>query len=591
MSTEVKGRDERKRAGEQCAAGGTAPPKRQCMPSLTVKTDALHEDAAAGVQKPDIEAVPVPGSDFLLDTMRSVVNVVDTDYFAKPVKDSPYYDVLVMFNRAVSDKSDGKSCTINYTILDVKDCRGVERGVRAGFSTAPYEVEAVEKQREYFSTDNKLKPGHVRTVLNQVKKGEHGYYTIVTPHTYKEHPKQAQKMKGKGLGSEAPIGALYPGLELCSFIFDDGPKNDMWDGDGAKKAIEPFTVGRILMAAQREDKTESGYGLRVKKITVGVSTPTAVLFENTGAYYSDAHDVESQTRAMLARNNFNKKEGEFDNTCFRGMTKEHSQYSNPLVLMDRAGLGKGSHTLVMGADGASMELTVYNQNSKYSHMAMQVHVHHKAFHTGGACMDLQWLCSYYNAALGAGLASVVVLHDERGMRGEAGHRLQCIVLVHEDGFFQTAGAPAVDFTVPPRMVEDLACPKLAAAQKRDVFNLLSAGDNSKPKYCAWRVTTGGAGVQGVYAVLSTESIKSKVTGMESVVQARGSSMVCALREIRRLPGVSFHVFFLCSVDEGGQLLDVVQCALLQPSVMPTMPKSMAKQECSNNVGLLSDLGI
>jgi len=218
-------------------------------------------------------------------------------------------------------------------------------------------------------------------------------------------------------------------------------------------------------------------------------------------------------------------------------------------------------------------------------------VHHKAFHTGGACMDLQWLCSYYNTALCAGLASVVVLHDERGMRGEAGHRLQCIVLVHEDGFFQTAGAPAVDFTVPPRMVQDLACPKLAAAQKRDVFNLLSAGDNNKPKYCAWRVTTAGAGVQGVYAVLSTESIKSKVTGMESVVQARGSSMVCALREIRRLPGVSFHVFFLCSVDEGGQLLDVVQCALLQPSVMPTMPKSMAKQECSNNVGLLSDLGI
>ena len=559
MSADAKVKDERKRAAE-------------------VEDGA--PDAKRAALAPGAGGVALPGSAALLDTMRSVVECVDSDF--KSTLDSPYYDVLIMFNRGVRDGKDGKSCIINFTILDVEGACGV----RAGFSTAPYEADAVEKQREYFGTDRKLKPGVRRTVLNKVTTGVHGYCAILTPHTYKEHPKQAQKMKGKGLGSEKPMGALYPGVELGSFIFMDGPKGDMFESEASKKDIAAFSLARVRMAAQREDKAEGGYGLRIKNISVCNSAPTAALFDNTQAYYSDHEEIEAQTKRFLGRENFDNEEGRADNACFQSMTKEHSQYANPLVVL-RGGPGALSQ-LVMGADGASMELTVLDKKSIYSQRAMQVQVHHAAFATGGPCMDLRWVHDYYNVALQAGAARVVVLHDERALKADGGHRLQCLVLVREAAFFEAPqGAACVDFTVPARLVAELASAEVAAAQKRDALVLVPAAKGERSKYCAWRV---GA-ASNLYAVLSHDAVKRKSDGGDAAVTPAGASAVCALREIRRLPGTTFNVLFLCRVGPAGELLEVVQCAVLQPSVMPQLPKSVATAPASSSVGLFAEIGI
>ena len=67
--------------------------------------------------------------------------------------------------------------------------------------------------------------------------------------------------------------------------------------------------------------------------------------------------------------------------------------------------------------------------------------------------------------------------------------------------------------------------------------------------------------------------------------------MCALREIRRLPGTVFHVVLLCRVDAAAKLSSVVQCALLEPAVMPAVPRVISAGAASSSVGLMGDLGL
>ena len=578
MNPDAKPREERKRAHGGEPPGPEA--KKAALPAPEPKA-----------------AVSLPPPSTFLANMQTMVNATDADYLQEKTDKSwtRMYDVLVMFTRPVNDNKDGNACRLNYVILDVHEHKG--SGVRAGFSTAPYETKAVEKQRAYFTMENKLPPGVAKTVLHQVVRNKHGYNSILTPYTYDEHPKPAQKNMGKGLGSKKQVGALYPGMEMLGFVFLDGDRADPFE-KGDKKEIDTWVVGRLGMVSQRRNKVNDGYGLKIAKVEVYKSAPTAALFENVGAYYNDIEDVEDQTKRLLARKNFEDNEVEdadnkSDNRAFESITNKHSQYSRPFIVIDSGRKIDGvteAYSVCMGADGATMELVLHSTKSRLDRKPMNVQVHKDAFANAGG-VDMHWVCDFYRMALEAGKALVVVSYDERALKGDGAHPLQCLVVVREEALFAPPSTPTGAFDVPDSLLKDLACPDLAAKQLRDPLVIMSAdGGDAASKYCAWLLQAAPGCKDSFYAFAMKKSLKRNEESAAAVL-APGCSAMCALREIRRLPGTVFYVVRLCRVDAAAKLSSVVQCALLEPAVMPAVPRVISAGAASSSVGLMGDLGL
>lgn len=579
MNQDAKPRDERKRAH------GGEPPGPEAKKAALVAPEPKA-------------AISLPPPSTFLENMQTMVNATDADYLQDKTDKAwtRMYDVVVMFTRAANDNKDGNACRLNYVILDVHEHKGF--GVRAGFSTAPYETKAVEKQREYFTMENKLKPGVVKTVLHQVVRNKHGYNSILTPYTYDEHPKPAQKNMGKGLGSKKQVGALYPGMEMVGFVFLDGDRADPFE-KGDKKDIDTGVVGRLGMVVQRRNRVNDGYGVKIAKVEVCESAPTAPLFENVGAYYNDFEDVEDQTKRLLERKNFDDNEVEdpnnkSDNRAFESITNKHSQYSRPFIVIDSGRKIDGvteAYSVCMGADGATMELILYSSKSRLDRKPMHVQVHKNAFAKGGQGIDMHWVCDFYRVALAAGKALVVVSYDERAIKGDSTHPLQCLVLVREEPLFAPPSTMTGAFDVPESLLKDLACPDLAAKQLRDPLVIVPVdGGEAASKYCAWALQAAPGCKDAFYAFAMKKPMKRNEESAAAVL-APGCSAMCALREIRRLAGTVFYVVLLCRVDANAKLSSVVQCALLEPAVMPAVPRVISGGVSSSSVGLMGDLGL
>ena len=573
MSDGKKNSDERKRAKEPEVEPAAKRAHTAAQPQPPTPTPASKpEPPAAGMPASDARA-EIALEPRMLRTLDTLCRSVQPEY-AQEGK-APNFRVLAMFHGPVRQDSEKSSSSIKWTVLDVEPSEYNAAGMTPGFTSAPYEVPGPAL---YFDKSKRLDPQYTKTVLNQVQYNMHGYKCVGRYHTFERHPTKAQENRGRGLGSKLPAGALLPGVEMRCRIFSDSPQ-DVLPSESEQKLIQPFSVGILEIAAQRTDKAENGYGLKVKRVKVCKSAPKWWLFANAGAYYTHTEPVQRQTERLLESKRFENEGGAKDLAGIENLLVGHSQYASPLVLVDsREREADGQRTvfsLKMGADAVTMELTLSNPASIYHGKVLQVHLPRHAF---DGEIDLRWVCSLYAHCLQAAKALVVVMHNEEAAKPGAASCMPCMVLVRENELFHPEPPVATSTHVPLQLVKDLADEELAKEQERDVVDLLPAGGAGG--FMAWALPN------NVYCVLTRTERAKKGTdaGAAAAHMELGESPICPLQHIVQMPSGKFFVLLLCVFD--GRLKTVLHCGVVRPDNMPQVPDVV-----SGAIGKVSTVGM
>ena len=388
MSDGKKSSDERKRTKEPEAE--PAAKRAQLAPPTQPPTVASKCEQPAAGTPASAESAEIALEPRMLRTLDTLCRSVQPEY-AQDGK-APTFRVLAMFHGPVRQDSEKSSSSIKWTVLDVEPSEYNAAGIAPGFTSAPYEVPGPAL---YFDKSKRLDPQYTKTVLNQVQYNVHGYKCVGRYHTFERHPTKAQENRGRGLGSKLAAGALLPGVEMRCRIFSDSPQ-DVLPSESEQKLIQPFSIGILEIGAQRTDKADNGYGLKVKRVKVCKSAPKWWLFANQAAYYKHTEPVQRQTERLLESKRFENEGGAKDLAGIENLLVGTSQYASPLVLVDsRVREEDGQRTvfsLKIGADAVTMELTLSDPASIYHGKVLQVHLPRHAF---DGALDLRWVCSLY----------------------------------------------------------------------------------------------------------------------------------------------------------------------------------------------------
>lgn len=576
MSDAKKSTDERKRAKDPEAEPAA---KRAHVPA-PAPAAAKPETPAANTGA-DADGVEIALEPRMLRTLETLCCSVQPDYAEE--RKAPCFSVLAMLHGPLRQDPEKSSTSLKWTVLDVEPSEYHAPGITPGFTSAPYEVPGPGL---YFDKNKRLDAQYTKTVLNQVQYNVHGYNCVGRYHTFARHPTKAQENRGRGLGSKLPAGALLPGVEMRTRIFSDSPQ-DVLPSESEQKRVDKFSLCKIIVAAQNEEKVAKKYGLKVKRIELCNSAPKWWLFGNANAYYTHTEPVQRQTERLLESKRFENEGGAKDLEGIENLLVGHSQYASPLVLMDsRERESDGQRTLFslrIGADAVTMELTVNDAASIYHGKVLQVHLPRHAF---DGSLDVRWVCSLYAHCLQAGKALVVVMHNEEAVKPGGAGALPCIVLVRENELFRPETPVATSARVPLQLVKDLADEALAKEQQRDAIQLTSEAEGPGSGFMAWALPN------NVYCLLTRkERSKTGTDAAPSVASMPlGESPLCPLQHIVDMPSGKFFVLVLCVFD--GRLKSVLHCGIVRPSNMPQVPEVVSgiTGEVST-VGMLGKLSV
>ena len=165
--------------------------------------------------------------------------------------------------------------------------------------------------------------------------------------------------------------------------------------------------------------------------------------------YTPLTAVGEQTEAFLSRKVFSQafdSDVYFIRNFFRQSEKMDVVSEKPLVQMRPEELGRNTQVHV-ASNNAQLQLVIDNPQNIYHGKTMEVHIADTAFSQRTRTAGLYWLQELYRFLIGAGLATVVVLHDDyRFRQTDSGRGLHCYVVPDWKAFAPAQGGDSISLT-------------------------------------------------------------------------------------------------------------------------------------------------
>lgn len=503
---------------------------------------------------------------------------------------SPNYTILVMFTDKARVNDDQMACGINFVYLGHAE---------PGFTKAPYEPDINAKsdiKHKIFVKDGK--PTVPLTTLNQVARDEETKSMVLKCYSYEKHPSAYFATRGRGKGTEKPVGYLKPGIQLQCMLFVDGADTKFADEED-KKRISAFSLGHIRVTVRKldwcmpaQDGADSGgYGLQVKKVLrVFEDAPAASLF-NTKYFLHDARPIDEQMREKLEENTYpDKLWPDTADLCFVRKMVANEKYAKPPVVIDLRTLAETQPDRVItanveaNADGKSLELVLKDKKSVFDNKCLKVHVSKNMF--PNAKVDIMWARDIFQYAIDSKNCIILVQHNARALGTD--NPLDCMILVYEHELFSRGVSPR-NIELSADIMNQFCDEDVCAYQKRDVMHLGAKHEDGKPIFSVWcnnakqnKLT--GSGVEFM-TVLKSKPLKKRGTvssdGASSDL-SRSSSFLFSLVDTNSIPNSDFYVCYFCEFHDG-KLRRVIVSGLLKPVASLVQLPALVR---ANTVGLL-----
>ena len=301
-----------------------------------------------------------------------------------------------------------------------------------GYTSSPYEprTDVPKKQRVYFDEKNMPLSGKpVPTMALQDGK--------LVCRSFHLHPTPALKTKARGEATEV-VGALPLGTPMVTFIHDDSKERTMADAS-TEAGLVPLALISVEMDMRNINNCDTGNGMIVRKVAVlgQYSVHAAGLWQKS-LWYNDRSDVRAQGAELLAQNTTGSKystDMEFVRRMVSIDSEADQAREQPIVVLDTA----TAQTVQLDVlpSGLHLRARVGDAGSIYASDDLLVHVDDNEFtmpHTSA-----EWLSGYYQWCLCAGVANVVVFHDEyrrqKCKEGGSMYAMRAVVAVRHAAVF------------------------------------------------------------------------------------------------------------------------------------------------------------
>lgn len=247
------------------------------------------------------------------------------------VATGPYYTILVMFTSQARVNDDQTATTINFVYLG---------RAQPGFTKAPYEPEINPKsdqKHKIYVKDGK--PTVKAVTLNEVFRDEEAHTTLLKCNSFNRHPSPYFANRGRGEGTEKPVGYLKPGVPINCMLFVDGPDTKFADEED-KKRISAFSLGHLIVTVPRVDRSapktddngdNGGYGLQVKRVQRVFADPPPPSVFNSKYFLTDTKPIGEQLEQKLNENAFP------DKVCVKALSELRMRATSDEEILRRCG--------------------------------------------------------------------------------------------------------------------------------------------------------------------------------------------------------------------------------------------------------------
>lgn len=406
-----------------------------------------------------------------------------------------------------------------------------------GYLNSPYEpaIHTPPKFRVFTNEEGKPKEGHKPVNLVKIQKAsmtEGGpLIDVLTFQSYMEHPKTALRTKCRGEPTAIAGAFAGGGLPLNFMGYADACKISTFgspDDRGGVDLLKQFSVVILSVKIKSEEKCKRGFGLALTAIEVlpEVDVSMCGLYSDY-RMYTPFTAIGEQTEAFLNRKVFSQafdSDVYFIRNFFRQSEKMDIVSEKPLVQMRPQELGKNTQVHV-ASNNAQLQLVIDNPETVYHGKTMEVHIADTAFSQRTRTTGLYWLQELYRYLIGAGVATVVVLHDDyRFRQTDSGRGLHCYVVPDWKALAPSQGGETITLTK-----QQMSALK---EKKMGGIDVLATLPDGSARYSAWQVAQVSSTRYVVVADNSGAKFAKKIDGSESD-STRHTSPVCQV-----YPGMS-----------------------------------------------------
>lgn len=415
------------------------------------------------------------------------------------------------------------------------------RLVHAGYISAPYEPRGDtvhKKQRKFFTEKNAPAEGVAKPTPTMELTDDR-----LVCRSFEQHPTPALRTRARGEVTE-PVGVLLPGMSMVFFVHDDSKERTIADA-ATEDGLVPQALLLVELDMRMVANCATGNGMILRKVALvpSGSVHAATLWART-LWYTDREEIRAQSCRLMEQAVSTQKYA--SDLAFIGkmvvatVDPGEELRERPAVVLSA---DKTQHvTLDVLPNNVHIRARINDADSIYTRDDMVLYVDPGEFSLPNT--SIAWLCSYYTWCLEAGVASVVVLHNEymrqkaREGDGAKGGMYAVVAVRHEELFAR--GTPL-----------ELSPDEVAVLEEK------VHGGLDESKFAAWIVRSGEGNKR--YAVVMDYTKERTILpdtsgaaggGELDPVEATHNSPVCDIYPGMN-PARKVWLAYLCTLDGAG----------------------------------------